>query len=145
MTIGWENASASALESLMDSGSARQTILVIEDDPAIADILQILLEDSGCEILRAHSGREALDLARETRPALITLDLMLPDMDGREILRQLEGDADLAAIPVIVVSARPYDPGPERNVVGALLKPFDATELDKLVRRALQGQVSEGL
>jgi CheY-like chemotaxis protein len=123
----------------MDRYAQDQTILVVEDDPAIADILQILLEDAGCEIIRARSGQEAIELAREHHPDLVTLDLVLPDMDGREILRQLSGDPDLALVPVIVVSARPYGPVPEGNVVGALLKPFDATELDELVRRALPG------
>ncbi|MBM2810843.1 MAG: adenylate cyclase [Chloroflexi bacterium] len=116
--------------------AGHQTILVIEDDPTIAEILQLLLEDLGCEIIRAATGQQAFELARSQRPDLITLDLLLPD--GRDLVMELGSDAELAAIPIIVVSGRAYEPRPESNVVGALLKPFDATELENLVRRALQ-------
>lgn len=113
------------------------TILVIEDDPALAEILRIFLEDSGSHIVVAETGREGLDLARRLRPELVTLDLALPDIDGREVLRQIQADADLADVPIIVVTGRRFQPGPEEKVVTVLRKPFDAAALEQAVRRAL--------
>ena len=115
----------------------QSTILVIEDDPTISAILRIFLEDSGCRIVVAERGHEAVRLAREVHPDLITLDLALPDIDGTEVLRQINTDADLARVPVIVVTARRFEAKPEDNVTAVLHKPFDATELEDTVRRAL--------
>jgi len=115
----------------------QSTILVIEDDPTISAILRIFLEDSGCRIVVAEQGHEAVRLAREVHPDLITLDLALPDIDGTEVLRQINTDADLARVPVIVVTARRFEARPEDNVTAVLHKPFDATELEDTVRRAL--------
>ena len=119
------------------------TILVVEDDPTISAILRIFLEDSGCRIVVAEHGGEAVRLARELRPDLITLDLALPDIDGTEVLRQIKTDSDLAGIPVIVVTARRFEPRPDEHVTAVLQKPFDATELEETVSRAL-GRTVEG-
>lgn len=121
----------------------QSTILVVEDDPTISAILRIFLEDSGCRIVVAEQGGEAVRLAREVHPDLITLDLALPDIDGTEVLRQLNVDADLAHVPVIVVTARRFEPRPDENVTAVLQKPFDATELEDTVRRALGRPVEE--
>ena len=80
---------------------------------------------------------------RELRPDLITLDLALPDIDGTEVLRQIKTDSDLAGIPVIVVTARRFEPRPDEHVTAVLQKPFDATELEETVSRAL-GRTVEG-
>jgi DNA-binding response OmpR family regulator len=119
------------------------TILVVEDDPTISAILRIFLEDSGCRIFVAERGDEAIRLAHEVHPDLVTLDLALPDMEGTEVLRQMNSDADLAHVPVIVVTARRYEPRPDENVTAVLQKPFDATELEDTVRRALRWPVEE--
>ena len=123
----------------------QSTILVVEDDPTISAILRIFLEDSGCRIVVAEQGEQAVRLAHELHPDLITLDLALPDMDGTEVLRQLNADADLAHVPVIVVTARRYDPKPDENVTAVLQKPFDATELEETVARALGRPAGETL
>ena len=77
-----------------------QTILIIDDDAAIGDLEQEILERAGYAVQRAYSGTEALLLLKNSRPDLILLDLMLPGLSGEEVLPQLQG------IPVIVVSAR---------------------------------------
>jgi len=123
-------------EATMTAPSLR-TILVVEDDPTVSDILRILLEDDGFRIVTALSGREALELAWSDPPNLITLDLNLPDMDGYRLLDELRNQPGGQEIPIVVVSGRQYEPRPDDHVVAALPKPFDATELDEVVRRTL--------
>ncbi len=82
-------------------------ILVVEDDPMAADIVRRTLEADGRSCRHARNGREALDMVRNSRPALILLDLMMPEMDGFEFLDALESEgAEFAAIPVIVLTAK---------------------------------------
>lgn len=103
------------------------TILIVDDDAAIGDLEQEVLERAGYAVLRAYSGTEALLLLKTGSPDLILLDLMLPGLSGEEILPRLQG------IPVIVVSAR----AAMQDKVGLLLggaadyltKPFDTKEL----------------
>ena len=75
-----------------------QTILIIDDDAAIGNLEQEVLERAGYAVLRAYSGTEALLLLKDSRPDLVLLDLMLPELSGEEVLPQLQG------ISVIVVS-----------------------------------------
>lgn len=104
-----------------------KTILIIDDDTAIGDLEQEVLERTGYAVLRAYSGTEALLLLKNSRPDLILLDLMLPGLSGEELLPQIQW------IPVIVVSAKTA----VRDKVGLLLggatdyltKPFDTKEL----------------
>lgn len=77
-----------------------QTILIIDDDSAIGNLEQEVLERAGYAVLRAYSGTEALLLLKDSRPDLVLLDLMLPGLSGEEVLPQLQG------ISVIVVSAK---------------------------------------
>ena len=77
-----------------------QTILIIDDDAAIGNLEQEVLEQAGYAVLRAYSGTEALLLLKDSRPDLVLLDLMLPGLSGEEVLPQLQG------ISVIVVSAK---------------------------------------
>jgi CheY-like chemotaxis protein len=101
------------------------------------EILRIFLEDSGCRILVANRGNQAIELARGERPDIITLDLGLPDMDGRDVLRQICGDFREPPPRVIVVTGRQFTPQPSDNVVAVLRKPFDAAELEQAVGDAL--------
>lgn len=104
-----------------------QTILIIDDDAAIGDLEQEILERAGYAVQRAYSGTEALLLLKNSRPDLILLDLMLPGLPGEEILPQLQG------IPVIVVSARAAVQDKVKLLLGGaadyLTKPFDVKEL----------------
>jgi CheY-like chemotaxis protein len=83
-----------------------QPLLVVEDDPGIRRSLAEALEDEGYSVVLAANGREAIDRLREQpTPCMILLDLMMPIMDGWEFLRARRENEDLAAIPVVVVSA----------------------------------------
>ena len=104
-----------------------QTILIIDDDIAIGNLEQEVLEREGYSVLRAYSGTEAQMLLKNVRPNLILLDLMLPGLSGEELLPQLRG------IPVIVVSAKVSVQDKVSLLLGGaadyLTKPFDTKEL----------------
>ena len=84
--------------------AARQTVLIVEDDEAIADSVAYSLDRSGYRTLRAGDGAQALRLFRQQRPDLVILDLMLPQMDGWRVMDELRRED--ARVPVIVCSAR---------------------------------------
>lgn len=79
------------------------TVLVVDDEPAIHRFLAPVLEIEGYLVLRADTGQQALDLASERRPDIVVLDLGLPDIDGKDVLRQLRR---WSGVPVVVLSAR---------------------------------------
>jgi CheY-like chemotaxis protein len=116
-----------------------RTILVIEDSEPIRRILALLLEGHGYEVRAVEAGEEGLSLARELHPCAITLDISLPDVDGRDVLRALKRDAHTEAIPVIVVSAYASMLTPAERACAAevLSKPFDVDELLSRVARAV--------
>ena len=104
-----------------------ETILIIDDDVAIGNLEQEVLEREGYLVQRAYSGTEALLLLKEKKPYLILLDLMVPGMSGEDILPQIQG------IPVIVVSAKTAVEDKVELLLGGavdyLTKPFDTKEL----------------
>ena len=116
------------------------TILIVDDDPSIGNLLEEALTKEGYAVLRAYSGTEAVLLLRQTRPDLVLLDMMLPGLSGEEVLPHLKG------VPVIVVSAKTD----VDDKVGMLLrgaadyvtKPFDIREL--LARIAVQLRHADG-
>jgi signal transduction histidine kinase/CheY-like chemotaxis protein len=86
------------------SGPRVDTILVIDDDPGVHELLRRTLEREGFLVVSARSGEEGLRQARAIRPSAITLDIMMPGMDGWSVLAQLKSDKDLANIPVVVLT-----------------------------------------
>ena len=82
----------------------QDTILVIDDDPGVHEMLQRTLEKQGFKVELARTGEEGLRRARANRPSAITLDIMMPGMDGWSVLAQLKSDKDLATIPVVVLT-----------------------------------------
>lgn len=108
-----------------------QTILIIDDDTAIGDLEQEVLEREGYAVLRAYSGTEARLMLRDIRPDLILLDLMLPGLSGEELLPQIKD------VPVIVVSAKAAVQDKVDLLLGGaadyLTKPFDTKELSARV------------
>lgn len=80
-------------------------ILIVEDNDLNMKLFQDLLEASGYETLQTRSGAEALEIARSERPDLIVMDIQLPEMSGLDVTGRLKGDPELAAIPIIAVTA----------------------------------------
>jgi DNA-binding response OmpR family regulator len=82
-----------------------KTVVAIEDDPHHSRILGLFLEQLGFEMLAATTAEEGMQLVRETMPAAIIVDLLLPEVDGWELIKDLKSDTMMAPIPVIVLSA----------------------------------------
>lgn len=120
------------------------TILVVEDEQDIRELLVYNLEREGYATLQAGDGKEGLELARAHRPDLILLDLMLPRMDGLAVCRELERTADTAHIPIIMLTARGEDVdrilGFELGADDYVVKPFNVRELLLRIRAILRRQ-----
>ncbi len=121
---------------VIEDDSARNTVLVIDDEASARGLLKKRLEAEGCSVLLAKSGAEGLALAAEHLPALITLDVMMPGMDGWTVLRRLKADNKLKNIPVVMISmvgnkAMSYSLG----AVESLQKPVDRGKLSGLVKK----------
>jgi CheY-like chemotaxis protein len=118
--------------------SRRPKILVVEDNREVALQLRRQLESDGYQVVLAGSGEDALWLAREEQPQLITLDIMLPDVDGFEVLERLKAHPSTAAIPVVVTSVLTEDEkGFSMGAVDYVVKPFSEKKLLEAVRQAL--------
>ncbi len=110
-----------------------KSILVVEDEKDMLDLFKIRLEKEGFNVLTAADGEEGLRLAREERPGLILLDMMLPKLDGFKVCRMLKFDRRFRHIPVIILTARAEEK--DRNLglsVGAdayMTKPFKWEEV----------------
>ncbi len=117
-------------------------ILVVDDDKQIIRLVQSYLEKAGMSVLAAYDGEQAQQVIRRERPDLIVLDLMLPKRDGWEITRWLRGDAHLASIPILMLTARVEDSdkilGLELGADDYLTKPFNPAEVAARVRAILR-------
>ncbi len=142
--------SSSAALRLMESGEWNtremgavaagdsRLVLVIDDDPAVHDLLRDLMEKEGFEVASAASGEEGLKMAYQLRPAIITLDVYMPDMDGWTVLTTLKQDPQLGGIPVIMISIS--DQRQRGYAMGAeyLTKPIDRGQLIALLDKHRQ-------
>jgi CheY-like chemotaxis protein len=116
--------------------TGRKTILLVEDDLDIRDVVQEVLEEQGHDVVPARTGRQALEflaLDSHSPPDLVILDLMMPIMTGWQVLETIRRTPQLADIPVVVVTAATQD-----RPLGAqafLRKPFDISDLLETIRR----------
>lgn len=113
------------------------TILVVDDEPKIADLIAMLLDEEGLEVLTAYDGQEALAIAREERPRLVLTDIMMPRMDGVELCRRLQGGPETRDIVVLLMSAARRGDPHEYGAAGLIRKPFELDDLIATVRRHL--------
>ena len=110
-----------------------KTIMVVDDNPDIVTIVKTILEGKGYGVQSAYSGQEVFNLLGEKKPDLIVLDIMMPQMDGLEVLTRLKGDTATATIPVILLTAKvQYEDVLGGYKMGAdyyITKPFTSTQL----------------
>jgi len=120
----------------------KKRILCIEDEPEMIELIKVILEKKGFEVKGAVGGKEGLEKAKAEKPDLILLDLMMPEVDGWEVYRQLKSDEELKDIPVIVVTARAQSID---KILGLhiakvddyITKPFGPNELVESINRVL--------
>jgi len=118
-------------------------VLVVDDEPFMIRLIEIVLERDGYGMIRAGNGSEAIETARREQPVLIIMDGMMPKMDGLTALRVLKEDPELRHIPVILLTANPGRFSPEEATSSGatvfLTKPFSPTQLLDEVRRLRAG------
>ena len=126
-------------------GVMAQRILVVDDEPAVSDLLAYNLRKAHFEVLIAMDGGEALRLAREEKPDLILLDLMIPMVDGLDVCRELRKTSD---IPIIMITARGEEidrvVGLELGADDYVTKPFSVRELLARIKAVLRRTEAEG-
>jgi DNA-binding response OmpR family regulator len=108
-------------------------LLVIDDDPVIVELLRVNFEIEGFEVLTAADGEEGLERARADHPDLVLSDIMMPRLDGLQLLTELRADPATSRLPVVLLSAKAQNTEVERGLaLGAddyVTKPFDPMEL----------------
>lgn len=117
----------------------RPTILIVDDEAAIREVLRYLFELRGFGVLEAEDGETAAALLGNTPVDLVVLDLVMPGMSGEEILEFMRSKAETRDLPVVILSARPDAENlPAVQQAQAIVyKPFDLLELEALTRRLL--------
>jgi CheY-like chemotaxis protein len=120
----------------MDTGAHRATILIVDDDPDLIEVLDLALTDAGYRVAAAQAA-EAVRVAGAVQPDLILLDLVMPGLDGAQVCRALRAEPRTAAIPIVLMSV--YGPLAERAralpITAQLPKPFDLEALRATVAR----------
>ena len=119
----------------------KKNIMVVDDNPEIVTVVKTLLEVKGYKVQSAYSGQEVLDLLVEQKPDLIILDIMMPRMDGLEVLTRLKDDSNTRPIPVILLTAKQ----PDEAILGGydiwadsyITKPFTNTQLLNVINRLI--------
>ena len=123
------------------------TIMVVEDEPAIQDLIQINLEMSGYRVLTHDNAEEALKHIQVELPDLALLDWMLPGMSGVELARRLRGDSRTKSLPIILLTAKGEEQdklkGLETGADDYMVKPFSVRELEARIKAVLRRRAPE--
>ena len=119
-------------------------ILIVDDEPDLAETVRFSLELEGYSVLVATNGEEGLNVARQEKPDLILLDLMLPKLDGYKVCRLLKFDERYKSIPILMLTAKTQEKdkilGKETGANEYLTKPFDMDELMAKIKSYLSKQ-----
>ena len=113
-------------------------IMVVDDEPYIARVIKFKLEQEGYTVISANDGVTGLEKIREEKPDMVLLDVMMPGMSGYEVCQKIKGDAELAGIPVVILTAKGQERDREQGFsMGAsdyITKPFSPNRLLELVK-----------
>ncbi len=120
---------------------AGETILVVEDNALNMELISDILESQGYRVVQARAGAEAIDLAKQDRPALILLDIQLPGLDGLTVTGILKDDAQTRDVPIVALTAHAMRGDEERareaGCDGYISKPIDTRQLPETIRTFL--------
>lgn len=111
---------------------APRTVLLLEDNPSVRELIKVLLETEGYAIIEASDGQDGLTKAEELKPDLMILDLMMPGIDGEKVLRTMRRHSKLSKVPVLVVSGKYESLDALRNLIGhenIFPKPFEPSRM----------------
>lgn len=125
----------------MSQAEVVPTVLLIDDEESARRLVKLLLELEGYHVLTAPNGEEGLILAKVERPDVILLDIIMPKLNGHEVLRRVKSDPDTSSIPVIMLTAR----GADHDIAASfrfgatchIEKPFETKDLLEKIRAAL--------
>ncbi len=128
--------------SKVDGRNVRRTVLVVDDDPDIVDIIAICLKDNNLDPEKAYNGAEAIEKVKAKAPDLVLLDINMPGMNGFEVIKHLKSDKSTADIPIVVLTGTHIAEddrhhGLTLGVAKYLTKPFSADDLVKEIMSAL--------
>ena len=129
---------------LADVVVGRDLVLVVDDSPEMRALISDVLTDEGFEVATASSGGRALTVMAERRPDLVITDLMMPGMSGFALRGEMLRRADLARVPVVVLSAFWQRPSETLDAVDFIAKPLDVDQLLAVVHRAVDGADAAG-
>lgn len=114
-------------------------ILVVDDERDIREIIRISLEDDGYQVLEAADGKTAIELAKREKPDLITLDIIMPNMDGFQVAKIIKEDPATADIPIIILSVLGEDKDKlTQGIADYISKPFKPNELVEKIKEAIE-------
>lgn len=122
-------------------------IVCVEDEPVMIDLLRLILDPEGYEVIGANGGQEGLKMIQQEKPDLVLLDLMMPDMDGWDVFQHLKAEDETKDIPVIVITAKAQSID---KVLGLhiakvddyIIKPFNRQELLASIEKVLASSQS---
>jgi len=127
----------------MHLSGTQSTIMVVDDNPDMVTIVKTILEIKGYGVQSAYNGLEVFNLLQEQKSDLILLDIMMPHMDGLQVLTRIKGNPDTASIPVILLSVKALDEdirvGYKFGADEYITKPFTRTQLMTSINRLLRG------
>ena len=116
-------------------------ILLADDEKDIRSVLTLYLESNGFEVITSYDGLNTLDVARDEKPDIIILDIMMPILDGFEVCRKLKADPVTSGIPVIMLSAASHadsiQKGLDCGAIDYVIKPFDPESIAELLNKTL--------
>jgi two-component system response regulator VicR len=124
-----------------------KTIICIEDEPAMIELVKLILTSRGYKVMAAMGGQEGLEMIQKAKPDVVLLDLMMPDMNGWDVYQQMKADEYMKTIPVIVVTAKAQNIDKVlglhiAKVQDYITKPFSPAQLLRSVKRVL-GETEE--
>ena len=121
---------------------AKQTILVVDDEKDLLDLIEYNLKKEGFAVLKAENGEEGIKIAKDHKPDLVLMDIMMPKMDGMEAVEQMRADEDLKSIPIIFLTARSDEKteveGLDKGGDDYITKPISTTKLISRIKAVLR-------
>jgi CheY-like chemotaxis protein len=123
-------------------GGFLATVLICDDEPPLRELIRISL-DGPYRFVEAHDGEQSLEVARRERPDVVILDMMMPRLNGLEVLEELRSEEDLASIPIIVLTAQPAtrEDALRAGADVVMVKPFEPEQIATAVEEVLADKI----